>query len=193
MEPDPRSLTAIRTVAGLLQYRRLPKGIKNNPGTFQRIVNMILGDRKGCDVLAFVDDTSVGTETEEEHLKSLESILDMLLKFNVRLKLSKCHLGVRSVEVLGHLVDKNGLHPSTKHVEETPQMVDPASGNELMRFLGLMNYFSDFIDIFAETERPLYNVLIGTGSSKKRKRGQKWIIPDWDRRWVRSNVRHGNL
>eukprot|EP00171_Calliarthron_tuberculosum_P000048 IDg48t1 len=83
LEPDSRPLTAIRTVAGLLQYRRLPQGIKNDPGTFQRIVNMILGDRKGRDVMAFVDDTSVGTETEEEHLKSLESILDTLLKFNV--------------------------------------------------------------------------------------------------------------
>eukprot|EP00171_Calliarthron_tuberculosum_P022965 IDg22965t1 len=183
LEPDSRPLTAIRTVAGLLQYRRLPQGIKNDPGTFQRIVNMILGDRKGRDVMAFVDDTSVGTETEEEHLKSLESILDTLLKFNVRLKLSKCNFGVRSVEVLGHLVDENGLHPSTKHVEAIHQLVEPASGDELMRFLGLMNYFSDFIDHFADTARPLYSVLIGTGFSKKRKRGQKLITPDWDRRW----------
>eukprot|EP00171_Calliarthron_tuberculosum_P023685 IDg23685t1 len=69
LEPESRPMTAIRTTLGLLQYRRLPRGMKNAPGTLQRIVNMILGSRKGRDEMAFVDDTSVGTETEYEHLE----------------------------------------------------------------------------------------------------------------------------
>lgn len=52
-----------------------------------------------------------------------------------------------------------------------------------MRFLGLMNFFSDFIDHFAETAIPLCAALKGTGFSKKRKHGQKLKIPDWDKRW----------
>ncbi len=67
LEDESKPLTVIRTVLGLLQYTRLPQGLKNSPGTFQRIVNTILGDRKGRDVMAFMDDTSVGTETEVEH------------------------------------------------------------------------------------------------------------------------------
>lgn len=78
LDPESRACTAIRTVLGLLQYTRLPQGLKNSPGTFQRIVNFILGDRKGRDVMAFMDDTSVGTATEEEHLEPLAAILDIL-------------------------------------------------------------------------------------------------------------------
>ncbi len=73
--------------------------------------------------MAFIDDTSVGTETEEEHLKSLEAILGILLSSNVRLKLSKCQFGVRCAEVLGHLVDENGLQPSIGHVQAIRALV----------------------------------------------------------------------
>ncbi len=48
-----------------------------------------------------------------------------------------------------------------------------------MRFLGLVNYFAEYVDHFADSARPLYNVLKGTGFSKRRRRGQKLIIQDW--------------
>lgn len=183
LDPASRECTAIRTVLGLLQYTRLPQGLKNSPGTFQRIVNVILGDRKGRDVQAFMDDISIGTATEDEHLESLASALDLLYTAGVRLKLSKCEFGVRRAEILGHVVDAEGLRPSDKHVEAIRALVEPASGDELMRFLGLVNYFADFVDHFAETAAPLYAVLKGTGFSKKRKHGQRLIIPDWKQRW----------
>ncbi len=97
--------------------------LKNSPGTFQRIVNTILGDRKGRDVMSFIDDVSVGTEKAEEHLASLQSLLDILLAANARLKLSKCQFGKRSAEVLGHLVDADGLHPSAGHVDAIRKLI----------------------------------------------------------------------
>lgn len=183
LEEESKPLTAIRTVLGLLQYRRLPQGMKNSPGTFQRIVNVILGAMKGTDVMAFMDDVSLGTAGEEEHLDKLEALLDKLYASGARLKLSKCKFGSRSVEVLGHRVDKDGLHPSAGHVESIKSLVEPASGDELMRFLGLVNYFSDFVDHFAETAKPLYEALKGTGFSKKRRHGQRLVFKDWDSRW----------
>ena len=183
LEEKSKPLTAIRTVVGLLQYSRLPQGMKNSSVTLQRIINIVLGDRKGHDVFAFMDDTSVGTDTEEEHLSSLESLIDTLLQAGVRLKLSKCSFGVRSTEILGHRVDNGGIRPSEAHVEAIGRLTEPASGNELMRFLGLVNFFSDFVEQFSSTAAPLYDVLKGTGFSKKRKHGQKFTIHDWDKRW----------
>ena len=183
LEDHSKPLTAIRTVVGLLQYTRLPQGMKNSSVTLQRIINIVLGDRKEQDVFAFMDDTSVGTETEEENLSSLESLLDTLLQAGVRLKLSKCSFGLRSTEILAHRVDNDGIRPSEAHIEAIGRLVEPASGDELMRFLGLVNFFSDFVDHFSETAAPLYQVLKGTGFSKKRKHGQKFKIHDWEERW----------
>lgn len=117
LEDHSKPLTALRTVIGLLQYTRLPQGMKNAPDTLQRVLNVVLGDRKGRDVLAFMDDTSAGTETEEEHLTALESLFDTLLRAGVRLKLSKCHFVVRSVEILGHGVDNEGLRRTEAHLD----------------------------------------------------------------------------
>lgn len=108
----------------------------------------------------------------------LESLLDTLLQAGIRLTLSKCNFGVRRAEILGHRVDSEGIQPPEIHVEAIGNLVEPASGNDLMRFLGLLNFFSDFVDHFAETAAPLYDVLKGTGFSKKRKNGQKFKIHD---------------
>ena len=183
LDPTSKQCTTIRTVLGLLQFTRLPQGLKNSPGTFQRILNMNLGDRKGKDVSAFMDHTSIGTATEYEHLESLSFVLNLLYECGVRLKLSKCEFGARWAEILGHVVDEQGLRSSDKHTKAIRALVEPRSGDELMRFVGLVNYFADFIDHFAETAAPLYEVLKGTGFSKKRRHRQRLIIPDWDERW----------
>ena len=52
-----------------------------------------------------------------------------------------------------------------------------------MRFLGPVNYFSRFVDHLAELLRPLYEMIKGTGFSKKRKKGTLLIIKDWEKRW----------
>ena len=110
LEDRSNPLTAIRIVVGLLQYTRLPQGMKNSPVTLQRIIYNVLGDGKGQDVFAFMEDTSVGIETEEQNLPSLESLLGTLLHAGIRLKLSKCRFGVRSTEILGHHIYGKGLH-----------------------------------------------------------------------------------
>ncbi len=87
--------------------------------------------------------------------------------------------------MLGHYTDGKGLQPSAGHIAAIRALVEPASGDELMRFLGLVNYFSDFVDHFADTAKPLYNVLKGTGFSKKRRRGQNLIMKSSGRRRTR--------
>ncbi len=74
------------------------------------------------------------------------------------------------------------MSPSDGHIAAIRDLVEPASGDELMRFLGFVNYFSRFVDHFAVVAKPLYDVLKGTGFSKRRKPGRRLSIPDWDTR-----------
>lgn len=84
-----------------------------------------------------MDDTSIEKYTEESRFASLVSILDIVLKAGVRLKLSKCSYGVKIAEFASHVVDGQGLKPSEKHVESIKRLVEPSSGDELMRVLNL--------------------------------------------------------
>ena len=90
--------------------------MKNSSGTFQRIVNVVLGEQKGKDALAYMDDVNVGSKDEKEHLISLNRVLTLLSRAGMKLKLSKCSFGIRSVDVLGHHVGPDGLKPSFDHV-----------------------------------------------------------------------------
>ena len=144
LEESSRDLTAIRTVVGVLRSIRLPQGMNNSPAVFQRIVNFILGGRKGLEIWAFMDDVSLGTHTVEKHLQSVDAALKTFYDAGARLKLSKCLFGVREAEILGHKIDKSGIRPSDTHVAAIRLLIAPGGGEELMHFLGLMNFFSDF-------------------------------------------------
>lgn len=71
------------------------------------------------------------------------------------------------MEVLGLKVSRNGASLCEGHIQVIQALVEPASGVELMKKLGLENYFSRFLRHFAELAPPLYQELNGTGSSKK--------------------------
>jgi len=66
-------------------------GMTNSPATFQAMMNKILRDliSKG-NVVAFVDDMLVGTETEERYNKIVEEILKRLEENDLYVKPEKC-------------------------------------------------------------------------------------------------------
>ena len=88
-----------------------------------------------------------------------------------------------SAEILGHRVDVDGLRSFDAHFDAIKALDDPQGGEELMRFLGLVNYFSHFVEHFSDIAAPLYTVLKGTPFNNKKRRGQRPIIHDWHARW----------
>lgn len=66
-------------------------------------------------------------------------------------------------------MEEEGLRPSEKYIEAIRNLVGPASGDEIMRLLGLLDFFSAFIDHFADKATPFYEVLRGTGFSKNKR------------------------
>ena len=111
LDETSQGFTAIRNFIGPLRYICLPQGLKNSPAVFQRIVTFTLGNRKGLDVWAFMDDVSLGTTTVEEHLHSVDAALETFYNAGARLKLAKCQLGVREAESLGIGLTARALSP----------------------------------------------------------------------------------
>ena len=71
-----REYTAFQTPDGLMQYRRMPMGLKTASAVFCRHVDKMLGAMKWTKVLAYVDDLLVfGKSTPEEHLDSAGRII----------------------------------------------------------------------------------------------------------------------
>ena len=63
------------------------------------------------------------------------------------------------VEYLGHLINKEGLHPSPSTVKAVMDAPTPSNLSELRAFLGLINYYRKFIPNISTELSPLYSLL----------------------------------
>ncbi len=115
-----------------------------------------------------MDDVSAGTSTVESHLIELRKVLQRVSNSGMKLKLPKCHFGTHSVEILGHLISEEGISPPKSHLSSIANLREPSDGHSVLRFLGLANYFSDFIENFAHRAKPLYDVSNGIKVNKKK-------------------------
>ncbi|GJS66846.1 reverse transcriptase domain-containing protein [Tanacetum coccineum] len=61
-------------------------------------------------VIVFIDDIFVYSKDEEEHGKHLKIILELLKKERLYAKFSKCDFRLDSVQFLGHMIDRSGVH-----------------------------------------------------------------------------------
>ena len=63
----------------------------------------------------------------------------------VTLKRSECVFLTSSVEYLGHVIDRDGLHPLREKVRAIQEAPEPTNVSELKSFLGLKLLFQIYV------------------------------------------------
>lgn len=76
-------------------------------------------------------------------------MLERLQRVNLRVNPAKFQFGLPQIEFLGHLVSAEGLKMSPRKVEALQLMKSPKDRKSLQAFLGLANYFRDFVENFS--------------------------------------------
>jgi hypothetical protein len=84
-----RPKTGFITADGLFQFNVMLFGLTNAPGTFQRMMEVMLAGLKWSSCPVYLDDILVFSKTFDEHLIRLEKVLQCISKANLKLKLSK--------------------------------------------------------------------------------------------------------
>ena len=147
----------ISTHKGLFRYTRLPYGISSAPGIFQKAMEQLL---QGIPhVTVYIDDILIHSETEAEHLKSLEEVFKRLAKAELKVKKQKCKFMVPSVPYLGYVINSEGLHPLPEKIEAICQAPTPNNVTERKSYLGLLTYYGKFLPNLSIRLAPLYKLL----------------------------------
>ena len=133
----------------------MPFGLCNAPGTFQRLMEDVLGDVIGKFVLVYIDDIIVYSKTWKEHLSHLVNIFGLLSLAGLKIKPSKCLFAAREVQYLGHIVSYKGVSPDEKKLEAINKYPTPKSEDQVRSFIGLASYYRRFIPDFAEKAHAL--------------------------------------
>ena len=159
MGPESRCKTAFAVPWGLYEYQVMPFGVCNGPSSFQRLVTMALGDLLFTDCLAYIDDIMVYAADPYEMLAKLQRVFTRLTAAGLKVKPQKCHFGMSSVDFLGHHVSADGTRPLQAKLTTIAAQAQPATITELRAFLGLTNYYRDYIANYSELAAPLYDLL----------------------------------
>ena len=192
-----RHLTAFATPWTLLEWIRIPFGLRNAPPAFQRYINLVLGDLKGSVCEPYLDDILVYGRTFGEQVKNLKVVLKRLRARGIKLRANKCVFAKKEVRYLGRLVSGEGYRPDPTDTVALEKFREaPKTVGELRSLLGFFGYYRAYVQNFSKKMKPLYALLAtkeddaGKGSEKNKnknvkpgKKGQKYdgkaLVEDW--------------
>ena len=153
-----RALTAFQTPEGLFEFCVMPFGVKTAPAAFQRLIQQVFAPVHGRGVLCYIDDIILYSMTDAEHFQLLRQVFQLLNKAHLSLHPNKCLLFQSSIHLLGHVISENGISVDPAKIDAMVNFPKPSNKSELSSFLGLTNYYHQFVNGFAKLAAPLYHL-----------------------------------
>lgn len=150
-------LTCINTHKGLFKFTRLVFGLASAPAIFQRSMEALLSGLEGT--LLFLDDILVCGVDREQMMIRLNEVFHRLQEAGLVLNIEKCSFFQESVSYLGFVIDRNGIHKSPEKIKAILQSRIPTNTSELKSFLGMVNYYRNFIRNASSILSPLHKLL----------------------------------
>lgn len=145
-----RLKTAFVCHMGQYEYNRVPFGLANAPAVFQRTMNQVLAPVIGKCAFVYIDDIIVYSANPQDHAKHLADVFKLLNQHQITLKRSKCNFGQSEVQILGFLVNKDGISPIPSKTSAISNLDTPRNVKDIRSFLGMVNYYRRVIPNYSQ-------------------------------------------
>ncbi|XP_063690787.1 uncharacterized protein K02A2.6-like [Bolinopsis microptera] len=161
---EDRVLTTLNTHKGLYQWNRLPYGISSASAIFQSCMDDTLwGVPMTC---CRIDDILVSGRNESDHLINLNNVISRLEQRGFKCKTEKTSFMQKEVVYLGHVVSAEGIKPVKSKVESMLMAPEPRNVDELISFLGAVNYYRRYLPNLSSVIAPI---------ERLRAKNVKWV------------------
>ncbi|GKE07217.1 reverse transcriptase domain-containing protein, partial [Tanacetum coccineum] len=159
IDPKDQEKTTFTCPYGTFAYRRMPFGLCNAPGTFQRCMMAIFHDMIEKTMEVFMDDFSVFGNSFSTCLTNLEKMLKRCEDTNLALNWEKSHFMVKEGIVLGHKISKKGIEVDKAKIDVISKLPHPTTVKGIRSFLGHAGFYRRFIKDFSKISRPMTHLL----------------------------------
>ena len=156
--PEDQEKTTFTCPFGTFAFRRMPFGLCNAPGTFQRCMMSIFSDLAEEVMEIFMDDFTVYGSSFEQCLHNLGTVLQRCKDKNLALNWENCHFMVKERLVLGHMIFAAGLEVDQAKVSIIRDLMPPTTVKGIRSFLGHAGFYIRFIRDFSKIARPLWQI-----------------------------------
>ncbi|GBN87953.1 Retrovirus-related Pol polyprotein from transposon 17.6 [Araneus ventricosus] len=154
VNPDDKDKTAFVCPFGMFRYKRMPFGLKNAPVTFQRLMDQFRNRLPTVNILVYLDDIVVLSETFEQHIQDLKMVFNRLRKFKLCVNREKCKFACARVKYLGLWITPKGIEVDQDKVAAIQKIPCPRNVKQLQSF----SWYRKFIPNFSDIARPLCNL-----------------------------------
>ncbi|GJR00511.1 reverse transcriptase domain-containing protein [Tanacetum coccineum] len=159
IDPKDQEKTTFTCPYGTFAYRRMPFGLCNAPGTFQRCMMAIFHDMIEKTMEVFMDDFLVFGNSFSTCLSNLEKMLKRCEDTNLALNWEKSHFMVKEGIVLGHKISKKGIEVDKAKIDVIAKLPHPTTVKGIRSFLGHAGFYRRFIKDFSKISRPMTHLL----------------------------------
>nr|GEU90449.1 reverse transcriptase domain-containing protein [Tanacetum cinerariifolium] len=150
IDPKDQEKTTFTCPYGMFAYRRMPFGLCNAPGTFQRCMMAIFHDMIKKTMEVFMDDFSIFENSFQICLSHLERMLKRCEDTNLCLNWEKSHFMVKDGIVIGHKISKQGIEVDKAKVDVITKLPHPTTVKGIRSFLGHAGFYHRFIKDFSK-------------------------------------------
>ena len=166
IKEEHRDVTSFWWKKSLYRFTRMPFGLKNAPGKFQRVMEkLITGDDelKAC-VEIYVDDLLLHTPGEgadgvREHLRLLGKLINVIGASGLRMHPGKSVFVTDELEYLGHKIRPNRISPQDVKVKAIRALAPPTSVADIKAKLGFLQYYATYVPNFSARVEPIRRLL----------------------------------
>uniref|UniRef100_A0A0K0FHX9 Reverse transcriptase domain-containing protein n=1 Tax=Strongyloides venezuelensis TaxID=75913 RepID=A0A0K0FHX9_STRVS len=140
------------------EYTVIPQGMRNATQSFQRFIDLILGDEEN--IICYVDDTLVFTKNDPEiHYDALSRIINKLLSYDLSLNLTKSVFCAEKLEYLGHVVTQEGKKMRGVAIQGVVNKNYSVDKKAMRQFYDVISWYKEFIRDFSIVTAPLTDQL----------------------------------
>ena len=97
----------------------------NVGAAFQRAMDIDFSEDIGHFIVIYLDDISVYSKTDEEHLIHLRKVFEKCRKYGLSLNPKKTLFGLKEGKILGHIISEEGIKIDLKIIEGILQIIHP--------------------------------------------------------------------
>ena len=159
----------------VLRWKVMPFGVANAVALFQELMKKFLYIPRrrplvqelvspGAEMEAHIDDVSLGTNTQEDHILLLQELFTVCQENHLRIKLEKCEFMREEMEYLGFDVGYGWWKPAASKLQPLQDMQirdDPKKGlHDVRSFIGACNFYRRHTHNFTYSSAPLTDLIM---------------------------------